>query len=95
MKYDGVQMNATLQQKRLLMETLSSWKRWRDAGFPKDAHPFHDNYHNGITDRGDGRYAFNIQTYDSPAGDVWWYGEFKTLNGDTDVELLSSATWEN
>lgn len=86
-------MTISLEKKRWLMGALSAYKRWvREGELPHGWGPGHqrdyDSYHESITDEGGGVYGFSIQTYDSPGGDVWWHGRFRSLNGDTDVELL-------
>lgn len=46
---------------------------------------YYDNYHNCITNNGDGTFRFNFQTYDSPDGDTWVKGTFKLIEGRVSI----------
>lgn len=83
--------HASLEQKRMLMEALNNFLRWEREGRPPYRQQYYyDDYHNHIDRISADEYCFSIQTYDSPMGDRWWHGRFRTLNGGIDVELLQS-----
>lgn len=83
----------SLDKKRELMTALSNYRRWqregeRTYGYGSGNQLYYDSYHAGVKPEGEGVFSFRIQLEDSPDGDYWWSGKFKTLNGETDVELL-------
>ncbi len=72
-------MMTELEKKQALMQLLADYQRHERR--EKDY----------LVAQGKNVWRFGIQTYDSPEGDVWWYGTFRTLRGETDVEIL--AEW--
>lgn len=88
----------TVEKKQILMGVLTSYKRWnadgrKKYGYGNGEQMYHDTYHDCITPVAGSLdcYSFYIQIYDSPTRDTWWQGEFKALNGDTDVEILQES----
>lgn len=90
-------MNEILKKKSELMTILNQYNFWNNNGrkkygYGKDEQLKYDTYHDYIAPTEcENTYRFCIQVYDSPEGDTWWHGEFKTLNGGTDIEILKEG----
>lgn len=74
-------------KKQLLLTTLKNYTRWRNAGSPR-GYVAYDPLNAAVTELSEDRYSFSIQITDSPVGDTWWMGEFRTVDGGADVELV-------
>jgi len=83
------------------MAALAGYKRWIAESEPlygwnyrtnAPGQYYYDHYHSFINPLEiSGTYRFNIQMYDGPTGDTWWNGEFRELNGGTDVEIMKEG----
>lgn len=87
-----------IEKKSELMSVLNQYKRWDSDGRKKYGYGpgeqlRYDTYHNYLAPTEcEGTYRFCIQVYDSPEVDIWWHGEFRTLNGGTDVEIIKEGS---
>lgn len=86
-----------------LAKLLPSYRRWIAEGRPKysggyvprgePAQRYYDTYHDSIREEPDGTFSFNIQTFDSPEGDVWVRGKF-TVDGET-IRIVEHKAYNN
>lgn len=79
---------------------LRGYRRWISEGKPPHGNQFdaqkrkpqyyYDSYHECLTEEADGTFRFNVQTFDSPEGDMWVRGKFKIGQGGIDIVEQSS-----
>jgi hypothetical protein len=88
-----------IEKKQTLMFALRGYERWVAGGklrygYRDGEQHVHDNYHSNISpvDGQPGVYDFYIQVGDSPMGDTWWRGRFRSINDGTDVVILEEGS---